>query len=508
MVAFEPRPRVQMQLRGPSVRLFQWDAEGTMPDEVLLDGPAGCAKTWNLWNYLLWRGRRYPGSRHLICRSTRVSLTNSALVTLEKILGRSHPMLAGASRGHRESYWLGKSEYVLGSLENPDPYFGTEWDTIWVVEAREIDKNTWETLGSRLRNEMAPNPVLLGDTNPAQKSHWLNKRCDAGLTHRLRIRHVDNPAYWDPVKRTWTAAGRRYLMRLARLTGVRRRRLYLGQWCNADGAVWPDFDMLVHGITLRRGKDGAVTEDQLRELDIRGFYGGFDWGYDAPGCLQVWALAGNRKRYRIAEVYQRNQQTDWWAGHLAELHKLYPLEEVHCDPSRPDVIDAFNDRLGARREGPGAIAVKALNAIDQGCDVVRRLMSRVEGGPLLYFDRNALVGGRDMDLVEASLPWCTEEEIDGYVFDRTDTEDGGLDEKVPKDKPKKGIPNHGCDTMRYANMGMEYVTPGALRVRQYPVNSLGAMLNHAAVFDPDARAEETPDLLDPFAVDSGDFYGQ
>ena len=52
--------------------------------------------------------------------------------------------------------------------------------------------------------------------------------------------HRDNPALHDG--RDWTDAGRKYLTRLNRLTGSRRKRLLEGLWAAGEGAWFDGFD--------------------------------------------------------------------------------------------------------------------------------------------------------------------------------------------------------------------------------------------------------------------------
>ena len=50
---------------------------------VAIVGPAGTGKTRGVLELAYWRATEYPGSRHLFCRKTRASMTQSALVTWE-----------------------------------------------------------------------------------------------------------------------------------------------------------------------------------------------------------------------------------------------------------------------------------------------------------------------------------------------------------------------------------------------------------------------------------------
>src|SRR3712207_482551 len=52
--------------------------------EAMFSGPAGTGKTRSGLELMDLRARKYPGSRHLLVRKTRTSLTQTALVTLNE----------------------------------------------------------------------------------------------------------------------------------------------------------------------------------------------------------------------------------------------------------------------------------------------------------------------------------------------------------------------------------------------------------------------------------------
>jgi phage terminase large subunit-like protein len=97
----------------------------------------------------------------------------------------------------------------------------------------------WEMAASRLRHGVMPYQQLIADCNPAGPNHWLKRRCDDGKTLMLISRHEDNPWLYDIRRGDWTPHGRAYLARLEQLTGVRRKRLLLGEWAaEVEGALW------------------------------------------------------------------------------------------------------------------------------------------------------------------------------------------------------------------------------------------------------------------------------
>ena len=448
--------------------------------EILLDGPAGTGKSRAWGEYIYWIATTFPGARILVARKTRVSLSESWLVTWEeKVLPPGSPLLRGATRSHRESYvFPNRSVVVPAGLDSPRKLFSSEWDLIYVNEATELKEDEWESFHRGLRNHKVPWQQLGGDCNPDIPTHWLNQRCIANpsrpaLCRRIVSAHEDNPSITPD-----------YLARLRSLTGVRYKRLYLGEWCAAEGQVWENYDRDIHLLTPPRLEDGRVD---YAALGIQWFFASFDWGFTAPGCLQVWGACEDGTLYRVCEIYRRNELLETWARWVRELHDEFRFLAVVCDPSRNDAIVAFNrllcpasptgTSLGAIARGAENSKTTVKNAELSGLDIVR---SWLEPGPLkkphLYLLRDV---NRHVDraLMEASQPWRTEDELPGYVYWRNAA--GVLTEQTDP-----AVPDHGCDALRYAVWFAWERFPLAKRVTEkYKPGTLGAILGHQKVWE-------------------------
>ena len=227
------------------VRLMRGFTSGTLPRDLLICGPAGTGKTWSILSVLHQIAADYARLRILFVRQTRVSLTDSALVTFEQEILPADGMESvsrGMRRTHRSSYsYPNGSEIVLGGMDSPTRITSTSWDLIFVNEAIELEEEAWEILGSRL-NRPGRDPqwgFLVGDTNPGDPSHWLKKRCDDGRTALWNTSHEANPALHDG--QNWTEAGEAYLARLSKLQGTRRRRYLEGVWSAGEGQWFETF---------------------------------------------------------------------------------------------------------------------------------------------------------------------------------------------------------------------------------------------------------------------------
>jgi hypothetical protein len=404
--------------------------------EVLIEGPAGTGKTRGILQKIVALADKYPGSRHLICRKTRASMTESVLVTLEtKVLPSGHPILSGPQRSHRTHYdFPNGSTIVVGGMDNATRTFSTEYDTVTYFEAIEGSEDEWENLHRALRNGRMGYHQAIADTNPGQQSHWLNQRASTDKMTRLISRHEDNPELYDADAGTWTPHGAQYIARLDGLTGVRRLRLRLGLWASAEGIVYESWDPSVHLVPRFE-----IPKDWPR-------YWVVDFGYTNPFCWEAWAKDPDDRLYRYREIYR--------TGRLVEDHAKDILKAVASDPA-PQAIVCDHDAEG-RATLERYLKMRttpAFKAISPGIQAVEKRLARAgDGRPRLLCLRDSLVN-RDEKLIEAKKPVCSEEEIEGYVWPK------GQDGKPNKEAPVKED-DHGMDCWRYLVAHVDKIRTG------------------------------------------------
>ena len=409
--------------------------------EVLIEGPAGTGKSRSIGEDILWFAGEYPRSRQAVIRKTRVSLTESWLVTWErKVLADgldayylTAPVTEGPGRANRQGYtFRNGSEIVLGGMDNPTRLFSTEYDRIYCNEATELNEDEWESLHRALRNNVAPYQQLIGDCNPDSEYHWLNLRCNAGKTRRITTAHRDNPSLTPE-----------YLARLEALTGVRRDRLYLGKWSSAEGAIWQDFTQSRHVVNAEIDPVNTPTKMIRRYIRVKGdtrfpnpievkrFIASVDWGYRDPFVMQLWAIDYDSRMWLVREIYRTQTNVNWRADRAAEWQQTYGVDSFWCDSAEPDMIQLFNQRMGAASVNP--IAREANKDWRSGVDRVRQRFAN----DAMFIFADACQDKDDL-LVEAHQPWCTVQELPGYVYRQADPS------RRVKEEPEPGTPDHGC----------------------------------------------------------------
>jgi hypothetical protein len=403
--------------------------------EVLLCGPAGTGKSRGIIQKLHFCAQKYPGVRILICRKTRHSISQTAIVTYEKKVlpdGWLDKYVHFNTTEQQYEYVNG-SVIAVGGLDKPSKIMSSEWDMIYPQEAIELLEEDWEALTTRLRNGVMPYQQLIGDTNPGPPTHWLKRRCDRGVTKLLDSKHEDNPS-----------VTKAYLETLDALTGVRYRRLRLGQWAAAEGMVYEHWDRAIHiASKAQLIKWGLMHDDGvLNRWAIRGVMASVDWGWTNPGVIQLWLLDSDGRMYLYREIYRTGRTIDWWIAQAQALMQEFagvglPIEAFVCDPAEPAYISQF--------QGAGIPAIKAKNDISPGVSLMQaRLKVAGDGRPRMYIYEYSLQE-RDESRDEKHAPVCFEQEIDGYVWPQA------KDGQPVKEVPVK-VNDHAMDASRYATM--------------------------------------------------------
>lgn len=403
--------------------------------EVLLSGPAGSGKTLVWLAKVLTLAGKYPGSRILIVRKTRESLTESVLVTWERdILGADHHILTRnpTLRRVRQSYDCGNgSVVVVGGLDKPDKVLSSEWDLIYAPEATDLTLIDWETLGGRLRAGAVPFQQLAGDCNPTTPTHWLYKRYQKRLVTLYSSRHQDNPRYFSRAANDWTAAGREYVLgRLGRMTGARRKRFLEGLWAAAEGLVFDGYDPAVH-----LHPKGWRPEPHWPRV------WGIDWGFTNPTVLQFWAIDPDGRMHLYREFYRTHTRSEtlakWVRAEIESGREPVPQYAV-CDHD-PEAKANFVEH------GPPGVTLELADKGDRlgGIEQLQaRFDVQADGKPRVYLVDDCVDGGRQESLVDAGKPASFQDELGTYRWDTRNAD-------RPKDEPlKEG--DHSADSARYS----------------------------------------------------------
>lgn len=404
--------------------------------EVLISGPAGTGKTRACLEKLHTVALLNAGMRGLMVRKTAASLAASGLVTWRRDVIAEQDAAVwfyGGSAAEPAQYrYANGSVVVIGGMDKASKVMSTEYDLIYVQEATELSEDDWEALTTRLRSGVVSFQQLLADCNPAQDSHWLKARCDAGRTVMLRSRHEDNPVLYDD-EGAVTLFGGEYMATLDRLTGIRYQRLRKGEWSSAEGVVFEEWDSAVHLVDRF-----AVPDDWTRWWSV-------DFGFTNPFVCQHWAEDPDGRLYLYREFYMTGRTVD---DHARSILDVVAPNGAWSEP-RPRGIVCDHDAEGREvlRRELGLSTTGADKRVSAGLEaVMRRLKDPGDGKRRLYLMRDSTVE-RDQTLAAANRPTSTADEFPSYVWDQKQG-------AAPKEAPVKAD-DHGLDALRYLVMHLE-----------------------------------------------------
>ncbi len=452
-------------------RLFDWlDGLEKPPMTVLVEGPGGTGKSRAIAEFHYEWAERFAHSRILVVRKYRADLREGWQRTFEDmVLWPGHPLLLEEGHGqgeHRSKYvFPNGSEIVLGHMEDPQRWFSSEWDCIFWNEAIECRiPEVWEKLARGLRKgtrpTQAPFRLLMGDTNPGPPRHFLNQACKEGRILRLTTTHADNP-YLEPEA----------LERLRNTTGVTRRRLYLGEWCDAEGRIIDTFDDQKH----------TVGEWQLPKMAY--YVAGLDFGRKQALVVLGYPEGDAGKpgqggtAYVVREVYRVDETHDWWAAKVRDIVQEFKPVRVIADSAEHRSIVFLNSRV------PGNHVVKVAKTKHGtktwGNATREHLRSQFAEGKLWLLDDPArLEGGPDARIVGA--PRCLTDELLEWTY-RAPTSGGTLPVDAEGD-PDPSKADHAIDALIYALTWawQKDYTP-APQDKGVPDYRMGAVLGHGDV---------------------------
>lgn len=369
----------------------------------ILTGAIRSGKTIaSLLRWLIYVADAPVGGELIMVGRTRESLARNVFSALQdpSLFGPFAKMCsytAGAAFG----WILGRKIWVFGASDSRAEAilrgmtvagaYGDEM-TLW-------SEDLWKTLLGRMS---VPGAMFFGTTNPDNPGHWL-KASDRGVDHAAELgwRHFhfqlednqwlldNNPTYVAQIKREYT--------------GLYYRRFILGDWVQAEGAVYDMWDVGRH----------VIPHDQIPALD-RVLSVGIDFGTTNPTRgyevgLGVNPATGLDTLYVVAE-WAPPKATDaglslsfrTWRDNLDPESWRRP-EWVHVDPAAASFkLQLFQDGVHNVANGhnavvPGIRTIASLLATDR-LQVSDRCAKLIKYLPGYSWDPKATVKGVDQVL--------------------------------------------------------------------------------------------------------------
>jgi len=395
--------------------------------EIVISGPAGTGKTRE--NLELWHARlqKYPGSRVLMARATRESMTETCISLFNNEVLHEADGVNWRAVDQKYVYPNG-SEFIVRGLEEPKRIMSAQYDGAFINEVTDCTLDQWQRVSTRLRNGKMPYQQMMGDCNPGSPTHWVKQRALQGELVLYETTHHDNPRFWDQPRGEFTPEGKAYLeKRLGKLVGAARERLLYGKWVAEEGIVYPEWDPTYHMV---KDFDPPASWQHIWI---------FDFGWKDPFVWQNWVIEPDTHiAYLYQEIYHSLRRVEDHALKIRELVK---------GQRRPDYIVCDHD-AEARATLEKVLDCRTIAAhkpIMAGVNAVKRRLGKTftrtsKGYSAGLFIMHKALVERDHTLMDLYEPLCTAEEFDRYVW--KDNPNKNVDEPVDKR-------NHGMDCVRY-----------------------------------------------------------
>ncbi len=444
---------------------------------------AGCVKLWKVCEL-------YPGMRGAVMRRHYEDLKISTLRLFPRLFGErmwAQGVIGGPKEPSGFKFPNGSTLDFIGmsgDAERTKKLLSTEYGILMADEVNELSEGEWELAMGRLRQNTVPIRQAFGMCNPDSPHHWLYHRfhvaqganqqwrddpcprCRSGARPECRVcggtgklRRLVRELFMSGAADNDTNHPAEYVAWRANLTGLRAARYRDGRWVAYAGGVFEKYDPNVH--VCSRPADwyenwgGYPPPDWPR---VRGI----DLGFDNPFVCQWWAIDHDGHWWRYREVYRSNVTIPRHAERInaleaEELDTLRRCAEERGVTSEYESVltywypaGSYSDHDKGERaqlEEAGIYTQPAKKDITAGLDKLIEMFDPDRpGGARIHLVRDALVDGPDQRLAFERVPVSTEEEIPGYVWDKTGSGSlAGRRKDLPVDRN-----NHGLDAMRYA----------------------------------------------------------
>ncbi len=326
-------------------------AKGGLKRINILHGSVRSGKTWiSLVLWCVWIRNMPADKTYIMAAKTLTTLKRNCLDLLEALAGKQN---FHYSVSKKEATLYGRRIYLEGVADS-EAESKIRGMTLQGAYCDEVTLFTEEFFNMLLSRLSEPGARLFGTTNPDSPNHWFKvnfiDRQDSLDFFMMKFLIDDN-----------TFLDKKYVEQLKKeYTGVFYRRFILGEWCSAEGLVYPMFD-----------KDKHIVDDFVGRPDGE-YYISVDYGTLNPCSMGLWYL-DDEVAVRIRESYYSGKQNkkqltdEEYYERLEALAEGYDIKFVIIDPSAASFITTI------RRHGRFAVR-KANNAVLDGIRVTGTLL--------------------------------------------------------------------------------------------------------------------------------------
>ncbi len=315
--------RIYKKLTEKQNQLMELAKSGGLRRLNILHGSVRSGKTWiSLVLWCVWIRNMPTEGCYLMTAKTLSTLKRNCLDLLEELAGKNNFKY---SISKKEGVLYGRRIYFEG-VSDAEAESKIRGMTLQGAYCDEITLYTEEFFGMLLSRLSQTGAKLFGTTNPDNPNHWFKQkfidRRDE-LDFLLMEFLIDDNTFLD--KKYVEALKKEY-------TGVFYRRFILGEWCSAEGLVYPMFEPRLH-----------IVEEIPPPSCVAEYYISIDYGTLNPCSMGLWRL-DDGCAIRLRESYYSGKKTkklltdEEYYERLRELADGYDIKCVIIDPSAASFI--------------------------------------------------------------------------------------------------------------------------------------------------------------------------
>ncbi|MBQ9757158.1 MAG: PBSX family phage terminase large subunit [Clostridia bacterium] len=327
-------------------------AKGGLKRINILHGSVRSGKTWiSLVLWCVWIQNMPKDAAYLMTAKTLTTLKRNCLDLLETLAGKNN---FSYSISKKEGTLYGRRIYLEG-VNDAGAESKIRGMTLQGAYCDEITLFTEEFFSMLLSRLSEKGAKLFGTTNPDNPNHWfkvkyIDRRDE--LDFFLMEFLIDDNTFLDSA----------YVKQLKKeYTGVFYKRFILGEWCSAEGLVYPMFD-----------KEAHIVREIPKAQGTAEYYISIDYGTLNPCSMGLWRL-DDKCAVRIKESYysgktQKILLTDEeYYERLKALAEGFDIKSIIIDPSAASFIATI------RRYGEFSVR-KADNSVLNGIRITGTLL--------------------------------------------------------------------------------------------------------------------------------------
>lgn len=405
------------------------------------EGSVSSGKTYcSIWKWLSWLVNEAPEKgAFLMSGKTERTLARNILDPIQEMIGAHRFKI---NKGEGIAYFGGRVIYLASANDerSENKIRGMTLAGAYGDEITLWPESFFKMLLSRLRVKGAR---FYGTTNPDSPYHYLKTEFldrEAELNLKRFQFHLHDNTTLDP----------EYVASIEKeYTGLWYRRFILGEWCQAEGAIYDMYDQQRHSVPLqvllKKLHDVfEINDSRGEEVQMTRQCVAVDYGTSNPtaALLLNEYRRGAKKHIHVANEYyydgRKNQRQKTDSQYVSDFEDYYRVCEI--TKAVPLVIDPSAASLKAEAEKHDFIVYDAINDVLDGIRNVSRL-----------FSQDALTIDTKCQNLNMELP--------SYVWDKAAQIKG-------EDKPLKQN-DHACDALRYGCMYFEGIACGGGSIRTY-----------------------------------------